>query len=527
MDSAWAAGRPHVAVVGAGVAGLVCAKELVLGGCDVTLFERDPRNVGGRVATDRHPDGFLLDRGFQILLRSYPEVQRQLDLGKLNLRSFGQGAVLCVDDEAAPPSSGRTLRRVFANPLSCSPRLLPETFRLVCRWGFLATVFDVVRFFALCLVPGWLPYSWREGGCYAALRERWGLCYAGGRDTKTGGARGAMCGPLVATTQSFLQNSVGLRSGFLREFLGPFFEAIYVSPLEYQHPSMFEFVLRMLAVPGSASIPARGMCAVPEQLLEQTRAAAVATDRHFELCLGAVVDSVSPSLEIGEKKFDAVVVSTEWPVAGGLVGQRDAPKVEATTSTTWYFALPEDALPEREQLIVLNASRRSQSESGKSTQLQTPVAASSVADCTAAPRVCNVGFPSVVQRSYAPPGQHLCAVTVMSTAPPGSTSAGALDSEASEDWVRSEVSRLLRCAQALDPTVWRRLCAVPVAFHQPAQAPATLASLLRAASEEACAEAASKIFVCGDWRSTPTLDGAMRSGRLTAERAMAQLQSSS
>ena len=72
----------------------------------------------------------------------------------------------------------------------------------------------------------------------------------------------------------------------------------------------------MLAVSGSASIPAIGMFAVPQQPLQQTRAAAVANDRHFELCLVAVADSISPSLQVGEKKFDAVVVSTEWTWAG-------------------------------------------------------------------------------------------------------------------------------------------------------------------------------------------------------------------
>merc|ERR1712079_935164 len=34
-------------------------------------------------------------------------------------------------------------------------------------------------------------------------------------------------------------------------------------------------------------------------------------------------------------------------------------------------------------------------------------------------RICNLGFPSTVQRSYAPAGYHLCAVTVMEDPPAG------------------------------------------------------------------------------------------------------------
>ena len=67
-----------VVVIGAGAAGLVCALDLVRAGVDCTVVEASD-GVGGRVRTDG-VDGFLLDRGFQILLTAYPEVRRRLDL---------------------------------------------------------------------------------------------------------------------------------------------------------------------------------------------------------------------------------------------------------------------------------------------------------------------------------------------------------------------------------------------------------------------------------------------------------------
>ncbi len=70
--------KPQVIVVGAGMAGLSCARALQDRGIDYLVLEAADR-VGGRIRTDIL-DGFRLDRGFQVLLTSYPEPRRQLDL---------------------------------------------------------------------------------------------------------------------------------------------------------------------------------------------------------------------------------------------------------------------------------------------------------------------------------------------------------------------------------------------------------------------------------------------------------------
>ncbi|MEI8066889.1 MAG: NAD(P)/FAD-dependent oxidoreductase [Actinomycetes bacterium] len=59
-------------VIGAGLAGLAVARTLQSGGRDVLLIESSDR-VGGRVTSDE-VDGFILDRGFQVINPSYPEV---------------------------------------------------------------------------------------------------------------------------------------------------------------------------------------------------------------------------------------------------------------------------------------------------------------------------------------------------------------------------------------------------------------------------------------------------------------------
>ncbi len=43
-------------------------------------------------------DGFLLDRGFQVLLTAYPEAMQQLDYDKLNLQRFDPGSLIRTAD---------------------------------------------------------------------------------------------------------------------------------------------------------------------------------------------------------------------------------------------------------------------------------------------------------------------------------------------------------------------------------------------------------------------------------------------
>src|SRR4051812_14570642 len=86
--------EPEVLIVGAGLAGLGCALRLREIGIPFRVLESSD-GVGGRVRTDVL-DGFRLDRGFQILLTAYPEAQRTLDYGPLDLRPFARAALVRV-----------------------------------------------------------------------------------------------------------------------------------------------------------------------------------------------------------------------------------------------------------------------------------------------------------------------------------------------------------------------------------------------------------------------------------------------
>ncbi|RZL13130.1 MAG: FAD-dependent oxidoreductase, partial [Hymenobacter sp.] len=85
--------QPPIIIIGAGMAGLACATWLHRAGRPVLVLEAAD-GVGGRVRTDLTPDGFRLDRGFQILLTNYPEARRMFDYGALNLKAYRSGALI-------------------------------------------------------------------------------------------------------------------------------------------------------------------------------------------------------------------------------------------------------------------------------------------------------------------------------------------------------------------------------------------------------------------------------------------------
>ncbi|WP_292989594.1 FAD-dependent oxidoreductase [Mycobacterium sp.] len=78
-----------VLIIGAGLAGLRCAGLVAAAGRDVRIWEQDDE-VGGRVRTDA-VDGFLCDRGFQVLNPAYSELKRALDVTALDLQPFAAG----------------------------------------------------------------------------------------------------------------------------------------------------------------------------------------------------------------------------------------------------------------------------------------------------------------------------------------------------------------------------------------------------------------------------------------------------
>jgi phytoene dehydrogenase-like protein len=290
-----AGGGGDVYVVGAGLAGLRCARRLHERGVTATVLEAGDA-VGGRVRTDR-VDGFLLDRGFQVLLTAYPEARSVLDYRELELHPFYPGALVWT--------GGRFV--TVADPFR---RRLDGLRSLVAPVGGLG---DKLKL--------------------ASLRRR----------VMAGSLEELFARPETSTGQALARD--GFSDEMVDRLLRPLFGGLLLDRELGASSRMFEFLYRMLAL-GEAALPTRGMAAIPEQLANGLPPGCVR--------LGQKVTEVGDGglvLAAGERlRARAVVVATDGPTAAGLLGEGAAPASAAACCL--YFAA--DRAPIDEPVLVLD-----------------------------------------------------------------------------------------------------------------------------------------------------------------------------
>eukprot|EP00238_Polyblepharides_amylifera_P015711 CAMPEP_0196576782 /NCGR_PEP_ID=MMETSP1081-20130531/5958_1 /TAXON_ID=36882 /ORGANISM="Pyramimonas amylifera, Strain CCMP720" /LENGTH=431 /DNA_ID=CAMNT_0041895477 /DNA_START=290 /DNA_END=1585 /DNA_ORIENTATION=+ len=287
----------EVVIVGGGVAGLCCAKTLQKAGVSFKLLEAE-ESVGGRVRTERTPEGFLLDRGFQIFLTSYPEAQEQLNYEDLDLKPFYAGADVFwgggfhrVADPFRHPSDGVLS---LTNPIG--------------------SVMDKVR-------VGLLRLSAVSKSTETILSEE------------------------EETTFERL-TSFGFSPEMIDRFFRPFLGGIFFDRQLRVTSRLLMFVMRMLAL-GSNCLPSAGIGAVADQLARGLPPSSLRTS-----CKVASLSPASASapafvvLESGASvsATKGIVVAVEGDVAGNLLGEplRKSPSQSGDPVGTicLYFAAP-------------------------------------------------------------------------------------------------------------------------------------------------------------------------------------------
>jgi phytoene dehydrogenase-like protein len=105
-----------VTIIGAGLAGLACARRLADNNIPVRLLERSP-SAGGRVKS-KTINGYRIDLGFQVLLNAYPALQAFPELVALPVLPFPPGARIMLEHRL------HTLSDPFRNPADALPSVI-------------------------------------------------------------------------------------------------------------------------------------------------------------------------------------------------------------------------------------------------------------------------------------------------------------------------------------------------------------------------------------------------------------------
>jgi renalase len=115
-----------VVVVGAGVAGLSCARELVRRGLEVTLLDKG-RAAGGRITTRRR-DGHAFDLGAQYLTTREPSFLAHVaELRERGILAPWAGRIVAIDPETGARSGTEQVERLVGVPgMNAFPLALAE-----------------------------------------------------------------------------------------------------------------------------------------------------------------------------------------------------------------------------------------------------------------------------------------------------------------------------------------------------------------------------------------------------------------
>ncbi len=286
-----AEGTADVVVVGAGLAGLACARRLQANGVAATVLEAGD-GVGGRVRTDV-VDGMLLDRGFQVHNTGYPEAARVLDHRALDLRRFTAGALVRVGDR---------LHRVG------DPRR----------------------------VPTWAPATVRAP--IGSLKDK--ALIAALSASAAVQSPDALLSRTETTTYDALR-ARGLSDVAVDRFFRPFLSGVFLEDRLDTSSRFFDLVWRSFAR-GGQCVPAGGMSQIPEQLAAG-----------LDVRLGTTVRAVatgSVTVGAGVLRPRVVVVAAAATDAGALLPGLDVPAQRSVV--THYHLAPEP--PVTESAIVLD-----------------------------------------------------------------------------------------------------------------------------------------------------------------------------
>jgi protoporphyrinogen oxidase len=284
-----------VVIIGAGIAGLTCAKYLNDHQIPSTVLEASDA-VGGRVRTDE-VDGFRLDRGFQVLLTSYPEARALLDYEALDLKAFRSGALIRYDQSFVK----------LANPLKEPLAAIPTLFAPV------ASLSDKLKVLKIS----------------QQIRNTTEEQFFDQPDT---------------STLEFLQ-SYGWSEEFIQNFFRPFFGGVFLERELSTSSNFFQFLFQQFAL-SDVVVPATGMQAIPEQLAARLPAGSIQTNRRVN-----VIREGKIHLETGEiLSPEITVLAVDASASDHILRCQSSYRFNETACV--YFAA--NRSPLKDTMLVIN-----------------------------------------------------------------------------------------------------------------------------------------------------------------------------
>lgn len=302
-----------VVIVGAGLAGLCCARELHRAGIPVLILEAEP-DLGGRVRTSRDADGFLIDRGFQVMLSAYPALRRQVDLDALGSAPFDAGAMLWTGRRRIP------LADPFRHPAAIVRDLTTGIFPLS----------DKLRLAAWALAVSRTPWRTAAAAANESSLNRSALEALAGR---------------------------GFSDAFIDRLARPFWGGILLDRSLTAGAGILDYTLKMFLA-GSGVLPRDGLGAVPAAIAADLPAGAIRTGARVAALRrdGARVTGVE--LTAGESiAAAAVVVATDPPAAAELTGIETIPTDPIGCVTVFLTGRTEPGVGKR--LVLDSTGQRS------------------------------------------------------------------------------------------------------------------------------------------------------------------------
>ena len=286
-----------ITIIGAGIAGLTCAKYLKDKGIEALILEASDA-VGGRVRTDEI-NGFKLDRGFQVLLTSYPEAQKLLNYNDLHFQSLPSGARI----------RNRNDFFVMPNPLK---NILTAPQALFSPVG---SLFDKMKILQL------------------------------NSDTRNA------VEPIAKsdeTTIDFLK-TYRYSDAMLNNFFKPFMGGVFLEEELQTDSSFFKFLYSLFAK-GEVAIPKNGMQAIPEQIAAHLSPEQIRLNTKVEK-----IDGKTIYLDNGETvEAEKIVVATDGNSGAKLLGNEVKTQFNGTVCS--YFISDKPLKLNGEPYLIINAN---------------------------------------------------------------------------------------------------------------------------------------------------------------------------